>query len=1089
MKKVKWSILLFLVLAVVLSAGITYLALNQGANKETAEDEGTEKAHKMTIALVNEDQGATFQGEEVEFGNQFVKSIEKDDQHEWYVVSRGVAESGLKRDVYNMMIVIPSDFSEKALSMTSDAPEKVTISYKVNDVGNSDLKAEAEKTAATVLEDFNKRIIDVYFASILTTLQEAQDNVGTLVEEEKEYDETYNKDVNNPLSSYTEQFKTVQDYTGTSKESFQGFQDIMKDFEESLNVAKKENATYMTNMDDFTKMQELNVPFEETFTENLQKFDGSLSADDIRAQTAALEQANAQMTTEFQIMEDNNTLLSQTQGLQNYIADTNARINSLDDEIMTMLSDDFRTAVYDDLLRILQENEYSDQLNEIDLKDLTGEDINDGFNKRIVKEIKALPTYNTEQLAGIGPDTEMYKNIVTLSRKYYGEHRSAFGDDFSFNTKPKTLETDTVTNEAIARLQTGVSIESEEFMLPASEYKSEIFLTIDSNFTLNDVHCFVNDEERTDLVQSEEYSEGGLKLTLKDLKDGAKIKITGTAKLKEGVEISLMGAVSWNATLQQYEAPVEDSGELPIIPTDDIDEGTNPDDSDDTDEPDDVPVPDEDFDAVRKQIEPIKVVEPTYLEETDSSIKAIVDTVKDYYKLQVLFDLYYGIDANKSEQMPDFNASGVTLENSAKTSSYYYIFNKEDIIGSFVNLTTDRFVADYTKKIEAFEQRIADYKSVMAEADARSEDVTTRLAETTQEAINLNTNLALTLEDLEAWRDASNDLVEENDVVVEKSGEEGTMALELSSEFAGLLAESESLAGTSEGNLKSAEVVYKTFDAIDDEAKDIQKSGETLVAEASTLSEDLAEKLEDDETFEKNFAKVMDNSRVGDRQNENLYSFLSSPVDKMNAGTIVAGDKSMPYFMILICTILAIFTSYVISHQEKKRQQLNEFEKEMSLALKNIPITFLMICVAVIEGLVIGAVSGYMFGVGEVGMFMWIGICVLIMMALVTAFSYLLRQLNMIGMSIILLILSLYLFLTDAVGLNIDSESIFATFRTFSPLQYMEQLLNGILSMQQDYIVIVYSLIGSVLVFTALNLFVWHRSKDEENEEEHSDEI
>ncbi|HFQ6393650.1 TPA: type VII secretion protein EsaA, partial [Listeria monocytogenes] len=154
------------------------------------------------------------------------------------------------------------------------------------------------------------------------------------------------------------------------------------------------------NMDDFTKMQELNVPFEETFTENLQKFDGSLSADDIRAQTAALEQANAQMTTEFQIMEDNNTLLSQTQGLQNYIADTNARINSLDDEIMTTLSDDFRTAVYDDLLRILQENEYSDQLNEIDLKDLTGEDINDGFDKRIVKEIKALPTYNTEQLAG-----------------------------------------------------------------------------------------------------------------------------------------------------------------------------------------------------------------------------------------------------------------------------------------------------------------------------------------------------------------------------------------------------------------------------------------------------------------------------------------------------------------------------------------------------------------------------------------------------------------------------------------------------------------------------------------------------------------
>ncbi len=232
----------------------------------------------------------------------------------------------------------------------------------------------------------------------------------------------------------------------------------------------------------------------------------------------------------------------------------------------------------------------------------------------------------------------------------------------------------------------------------------------------------------------------------------------------------------------------------------------------------------------------------------------------------------------------------------------------------------------------------------------------------------------------------------------------------------------------------------------------------------------------------------MENSRVGDRQNENLYSFLSSPVDKMNAGTIVAGDKSMPYFMILICTILAIFTSYVISHQEKKREQLNEFEKEMSLVFKNIPITFLAICVGIIEGLIIGAISGFIFEVGEIGMFLWIGVCVLIMMTLVTAFSYLLRQFNMIGMSIILLVLSLYLFLTDAVGLNIDNESIFATFRTFSPLQYMEYLLNGILSAQKDYIIVVYSLIGATVVFTGLNLFVWHRSK-EKVEEDDSDEI
>ncbi|MBC1385765.1 type VII secretion protein EsaA, partial [Listeria innocua] len=167
-----------------------------------------------------------------------------------------------------------------------------------------------------------------------------------LVEEEKEYDKIYNKDINNPLSSYTEQFKTVQDYTGNSKESFQGFQEIMKDFEKSLNISKKENTEHMKNMDTFTKTQETNAPFEAKFTKDLQTFDGTLSADDIREQTTALEQANKKMTSEFQISEGNNSLLSQTQGLQKYIADTNAQIEALDAEITGTLNNDFRTAVY-----------------------------------------------------------------------------------------------------------------------------------------------------------------------------------------------------------------------------------------------------------------------------------------------------------------------------------------------------------------------------------------------------------------------------------------------------------------------------------------------------------------------------------------------------------------------------------------------------------------------------------------------------------------------------------------------------------------------------------------------------------------------
>lgn len=80
------------------------------------------------------------------------------------------------------MIVIPNDFSRKAVAIDSELPEKLTLNYKVNATGNKDLKAEAENTASAILEDFNKQIIDVYFASVIGKLQGAQDNIGKIIE-------------------------------------------------------------------------------------------------------------------------------------------------------------------------------------------------------------------------------------------------------------------------------------------------------------------------------------------------------------------------------------------------------------------------------------------------------------------------------------------------------------------------------------------------------------------------------------------------------------------------------------------------------------------------------------------------------------------------------------------------------------------------------------------------------------------------------------------------------------------------------------------------------------------------------------------
>src|SRR5690606_38017210 len=107
--------LFFLLLIIALATGLPYLSLNKDINSSTSSI--TPEVKSMSIALVNEDEGATFNGEQLEFGEAFVRSLDNDENHEWVVVSsRGVAERGLNDNTFDMMIIIPNDFSQKALS-------------------------------------------------------------------------------------------------------------------------------------------------------------------------------------------------------------------------------------------------------------------------------------------------------------------------------------------------------------------------------------------------------------------------------------------------------------------------------------------------------------------------------------------------------------------------------------------------------------------------------------------------------------------------------------------------------------------------------------------------------------------------------------------------------------------------------------------------------------------------------------------------------------------------------------------------------------------------------------------------------------
>ncbi|WIK97808.1 type VII secretion protein EsaA [Bacillus bombysepticus] len=1179
MKKFKWSILLFIILALVLSTGVSYLALNQNVKKA---NENT--TPKMTVALVNEDQGTVFEGNKIAFGDQFVKNVNKNTKQEWYVVSRGVAENGLKNNNYNMMIVIPNDFSRKAVAIDSEIPEKLTLNYKVNATGNKDLKAEAENTASVILEDFNKQIIDVYFASIIGKLQGAQDNIGKIIEKGNVQTTMYKKDIHSPLANYTNQFKTVQDYTGVSVNSFKGFQDVLKGFGQALDEGNKSNSTYLDGFNNFQKMQTDNNLLANNFTNQFNQYMNDMNTGDALKQLSALESANKSISNQFTFSEKEPNILTDAAAIQKYLADVKKQVSEYDTELAGKLESDIQETV----IKKLKQSMSNDGKQEIFINTLMKQP-DARIKKQIENLIAKLPSLNMEEIGQSDlPDATklQLQNVIQFTKKYNKENNFYYDpvNKISLGNAIKEVK-DRLYTEGITFSDTAKVIKMESPQILKIKIPEEFKLDGSTGF------LHIDGEDRTsDFLQSEAgeitiapRNEGDIKIDLHvKLKDpninidvfspvmwqwelsGTHKKETSPEKEKPNKEDK--GTQTENSKVEnvvhksQYGImPLVHSAKNPIIKkmenttgkdngtggnpgggtgkdngtggnpgggtgtdngtggnpgggtgtdngtggnpgggtgTDNgtggnpgggtgTDNGTggNPGGGTGTDNgtggnpggetgTDNGKVTESTTNQVVHQ-------KAEVLTKNISSvlIKEAVDTVESYQGLMSLYEMYYGIDLRTKDVGPKLEEG--SLDAIATDQSLYYVLNKQSLIDLISNLVSSSITTEIKQDMSGLKQKINSYQQSITSADQNSMLLAEKLNGTTQQATSMNENLGEYVKGLAKWRENSLKLVEEQQVLTTNHAGEQTAILSLDSGIKSLMMQSQSLVESSKHSLATSDDVYKTFDQINGQAKEIQDSGTTIVSKADLLLNDFTKKMEDDKSFSKNFTKILANSRIGDRQNEMLYDFLASPVQKQNDGVIVAGNAFTPYLIVLTCFIVALFTAYAIANQEKKRMQSDHFEEKFSLIDMNVPTTVVAFGISIVEGISIGIISGRLLKFGQDQSLLWIAFITFIMMAFVLVSTYLLRQIKMVGMFILLVFLSMYLFLTEAVGSKVDQMSSVGKIRQFSPLQYIESFLNDFISGKDTGKVIFVVLFVIAIIGLVSNLFVWHKKWEE----------
>ena len=1160
MKKFKWSILLFIILALVLSTGVSYLALNQNVKKA---NENT--TPKMTVALVNEDQGTVFEGNKIAFGDQFVKNVNKNTKQEWYVVSRGVAESGLKNNNYNMMIVIPNDFSRKAVAIDSELPEKLTLNYKVNATGNKDLKAEAENTASAILEDFNKQIIDVYFASVIGKLQGAQDNIGKIIEKGTNQTTMYKKDVHSPLANYTNQFKTVQDYTGISVNSFKGFQDVLKGFGQALDEGNKSNNTYLEGFNNFQKIQTDNNLLANNFTNQFNQYMSDMNSGDVLKQLSALESANKIIANQFTLSEKDPNILADASTIQKYLTDVKKQVSEYDTELAGKLESDMQATI----LKRLQKSISNDGQHEVVINSLMKQpDIR--IKQQIENLITKLPSLKMEEIVQSDlPDVTklQLKNVIQFTNKYNKEN------NFNYDPVNKISLGNSIKEVKESLAKDGITF-SDTAKVIGMDSSQTMNITIPSGFELygSTDSLLIDGVDRTSeflqngAVAISARNEGDLKISLHvKLVDpsmnidvfspvtwewklnGNYEKETSTGKeepKKEEPNKENEGTKTENSKVEnvvnqtQYGImPLVNTVKKPIIQkteqsnnnpeggtgtdnggnpgggtgTDNggnpgggtgTDNGGNPGGGTGTDNggnPGGGTGTDNggnpgggtgtDNGGNQNQGGGSTVIERTnnYIVHqkteklTDNTsnvlIKEAVETVQSYQGLLSLYQMYYGIDLRTNDVGPKLEEG--SLDTIATDHSLYYMLNKQSVIDLISNLVSASITSEVKQDMMGLKQKIDSYQQLITSADQNSMLLAEKLNETMQQATSMNQNLGEYVKGLAKWRESSLKLAEEQQVLTTNNAGEQTAVLSLDSGIKSLTMQTQSLVESSKHSLATSDDVYKTFDQINGQAKEIQDSGTTIVSKADSLLNDFTKKMEDDKAFSKNFTKILANSRIGDRQNEMLYEFLSSPVQKQNDGVIVAGNAFTPYLIVLTCFIVALFTAYAIANQEKKRTQSDHFEERFSLIDMNVPTTVVAFGISIVEGISIGIISGRLLKFGQDQSLLWIAFITIIMMAFVLVSTYLLRQIKMVGMFILLVFLSMYLFLTEAVGSKVDQMSSVGKLRQFSPLQYIEGFLNDFISGKDTGKVIFIVLFVIAIIGLVSNLFVWHKKWEE----------
>ncbi|NGZ74834.1 YhgE/Pip domain-containing protein [Saccharibacillus alkalitolerans] len=124
------------------------------------------KMDEIPVAVVNLDQGAQYDGETLQAGQDLIDELKKDGSFDWQFVDADTAARGLEDETYYMRITVPADFSRKATTVLDKQPQTAEIEFSPNkgynflagQIGETAMKEIKGKVSEAVTKTYTEKL-------------------------------------------------------------------------------------------------------------------------------------------------------------------------------------------------------------------------------------------------------------------------------------------------------------------------------------------------------------------------------------------------------------------------------------------------------------------------------------------------------------------------------------------------------------------------------------------------------------------------------------------------------------------------------------------------------------------------------------------------------------------------------------------------------------------------------------------------------------------------------------------------------------------------------------------------------------------